>query len=218
MVLVIFLAGRISKGQEIAKLMVEKGLSKINNPARRNIITDMVSNSEEYDDQGHLKSKKTEKRTITGPPKLINLSVEELYQAFQTRYEFFIDPSDETAAVINDVKCAVIKFKPKPDLKVRKTADEFINRTSGKVYLNLDNLSVVKVEGNINYHFSFDVSSIFILFIPINVDVYNFEFTVEYTEYKDMVIEKYLTGTADYEVRKRGTEKYTYALGNYRSR
>ena len=87
---------------------------------------------------------------------------------------------------------------------------------TGLVYINLDDFQIIKIEGAIEYHFSFDFK--LLNFIPISIDVYEFRFYVEYTVFDNIMVEKSLGGMADYEIRNRGIENHTYVLNNYRLR
>ncbi|OGM97050.1 MAG: hypothetical protein A3B86_02865 [Candidatus Yanofskybacteria bacterium RIFCSPHIGHO2_02_FULL_38_22b] len=207
--------------ETIAKLLVDKGLAKINVEPRKTITTDVVSVTEEYAnkeayDNKRSKSIKTSRKTITGRPKLGYLNVDELYQAFATRFDFLIENNDSTG-VINDVQCALIKFTPKPNLTSKTVTDAFINHTAGKVYINLDNFEIIRIEGGINNHF---VTTWRAWWSPIafDVDVYEFSFSIDYTIFNNVVIEKNLEGMADYEIRNRGIDRHIYTLSNYRIR
>ena len=191
-------------------------MARINNPLRKKVSADLISNVEEIDSKGKT-SKKTSRSVIDGRPKIDRLDTDDLYQAFSTRFNFYIDESESTA-VIDNIKCAVIKFRPKPNLKADGLTDQIINRLTGSVYINIDNFQIIKIEGSINYHFYAEYVAWFLLNIPIGVDFYQFYFLVEYTVFNDIVIEKNLIGTADYEIRNRGTEKHHYTLSNYRFR
>lgn len=203
--------------ENIAQLLVERGLAKINTESRKDVFADMVSIKKEYDINSKEVSKKISRRTILGRPKLDKLSIDELYQAFETRYYFYIDDLENTVNVDN-ITYGVIKYKPKADLKINKTADQFINRVEGKIYIDIDKLKITKIEGAIPNKFSFDFSYWALLFIPIQIDMHKFEFSVEYATFNNISVENHLTGLADYEVRNRGTETHEYILSNYRMR
>lgn len=205
--------------KNVAQLLMEKGLARINNNLRENITADMVSITEEYGNKDDLEQgrnprhKKTTNSRITGRPNLDKLNINDLYKALATRYEFYIDDAHSTD-VVNGIMCALIHFRPKPGLSVRETADQFINRVNGNVYINLDNFQIIKIEGSAKDHFGFTYWLLGL--VPISVDVYEFSFSVEYTEFNGVVIEKYLFGLADYQIRKRGVETHAYELSNYR--
>lgn len=203
----------------IAQIMMDKGLASINDPLRKNVIADVFSTSEEYDTQGNRKSADTDNYTIVGRPKLDKLNIDELYRAFATRFDFYIDNA-YSADTINGTTYAVVKYRPKPGLSYDNVTDSFINRVSGKVYINLDNFVIYKIDGGINYPFSttWHPGPKLLYFISIGIDVYEFNFSIEYTGFNNMVIEKFLTGAADYKIRNRGLEKHFYTLSNYRMR
>lgn len=205
----------------IAWLIIDKGLDRINNNERKNVVTDVYLIEEKYANKqavinGQFKSRQERRKTITGRPSLGSMNVDELYKAFATRFDFFIDNNDSTG-VINDTRYALIKFIHKPNLNSKTVTDAFINHTSGKVYINLDNYEIVRIEGGISNHF---VTTWRAWWSPIsvNIDVYEFSFSIDYTLFNNMAIEKSLTGTVDYEIRNRGTEKNDYTLSNYRMR
>lgn len=203
----------------IAQLIIDKGLDRINNDARNNVITDVYSVDEKYTDKQSLtdnrpKSKRERKKIITGRPSLDGINVDELYKAFATRFDFLID-NDDSTGVINGARYALIKFKPRPNLDNKTVTDAFINRTVGKVYINLDNYEIIRVEGAISNHFTTTWRAWWSP-ISFDIDVYEFGFSIDYTVFNDMVIEKNLAGMVDYEIRNRGVEKHTYTLSNYR--
>lgn len=205
----------------IAQIIIDKGLDKINNDARKNVITDVNSTDEKYIDKqalidGRPKSRQAGKKTVTGRQSLGSMNVDDLYKAFATRFDFIIDNNDSTG-VINGIQCALIKFSPKPNLTSKTVTDAFINRTSGKVYINLDNYEIVRVEGGISNHF---ITTWRAWWSPISfdIDVYELSFSIDYTVFNNMVIEKNMEGTIDYEIRNRGVEKHTYTLSNHRMR
>ena len=205
----------------IAQLIVSKGLDRINDNTRKDVITDVYSVDEKYVNKqalidGRPKSRQERKKTITGRPSLDGMNVDELYKAFATRFDFFID-NDDSTGVINDSLYALIKFKPKSNLSNKTVTDAFVNRPVGKVYLNLDNYEIVRVEGEIVNHFTTTWKAWWSP-ISFDIDVYEFGFSIDYTTFNNMVIEKNLTGMVDYEVRNRGVEKHTYTLSNYRMR
>lgn len=203
----------------IARLIIDKGLDRIKNDVRKNVIADVYSVDEKYADKqalidGRPKSKQERMKTITGRPSLGSMNVDELYKSFATRFDFLIDNNDSTG-MINDIRYALIKFTPKPNLTSKTVTDAFINHTAGKVYINLDNYEIVRVEGGISNHF---VTTWRAWWSPISfdIDVYEFDFSIDYTVFNNMVIEKNLTGIVDYEIRNRSTEKHSYMFSNYR--
>ena len=209
-----------SQTQTISRLLVDKGLARINNDLRKRVVADVILTDEDYINkeayvQNKPKSSKIGKKTITGRPKLDRMNIDDLYQAFATRFDFYID-DDNSTTTIDGIQYITIKYRPKPNLRFRNATDEFINRLSGSLYINLDNFQIARIEGEVGYHFDFDYRIIGL--IPIDIDVYEFKFYVEYTVFNDIVIEKSLGGMADYEVRSRGIENHTYILDNYRIR
>lgn len=203
----------------IARLIIDKGLERINNDARKNVITDISSIDEKYANKqalidGRHKLRQERKKTITGRPSLDGMVTDELYKAFATRFDFLIDNNASTG-LINGTRYALIKFTPKPNLISRTVTDAFINHTAGKVYINLDNYEIVRIEGGISDHF---VTTWRAWWSPISfeIDVYEFRFAVDYTLFNNIVVEKNLEGMADYEIRNRGIDKHTYILSNYR--
>lgn len=202
---------------DLAHVMVEKSISKIISPsARRNIRIDIETITEDYNTNGNLKQPaKPRHKTTDGRLEVQGMNIEELYQALGTIYDFYIDPNESTA-VINSITCAVVKFQPKPNLPVNKTADNFINRSEGSIYINLDSLVITRLVGSIKnpFYFTFYWKS-----IPITrIDVYQFKFEVEYIQFGSVVVEKTLNGLADYEIRNRGTKKFTNNITNHRTR
>ena len=210
------LSPQVIAQQDLAHVMVEKGLSKMINPAaRRNLRINVETTIEKFNAKGDVISNKLEHKTTDGRLEVRGMNIEELYQAFVTRYDFYID-AHESTTVINGTTCAIVKFKPKYNLAVRKTADRFINQTEGSIYINLDNLNIVRIEGYIKNPFNFTFSW---YFVPIaRVDVYQFQFLVEYTVFNDMLVEQSLNGLIDYEIRNRGVEKFTNKISNHRMR
>ncbi len=207
--------------ETIAKLLIDKGLARISVEARKNVTSDIISRKEEYDNKDAYnnnvrKSSKTSKKTITGRPKLGYLDIDDMYEAFTTRFDFTIDNNNSTG-VINGNRYVLIKFSPKPHLTNKTVTDAFINHTSGTVYMNLDNFEFVRVEGGISDHF---LTTWKTWWSPISfdIDVYEFNFSIDYTVFNGIVIEQNLEGMVDYEIRNRGIEKHTYALSNYRIR
>lgn len=201
--------------QNIAQLLAEKGLSKIISPdVRKRTRADSESITEEYSADGRLKSRETEHSPINGKLELRGINIDDLYKALGTRYDFYIDDSESTA-VIDNQSCAVIKFKPKPNLPISKVADQFINRAQGSIYINLDGLRLIKLVGSIKepFHFTF-----WALFIPIGIDIYQFRFSINYTVFNNATVEQNLDGLADYEIRNRGMEKFTSKISNYRTK
>lgn len=203
----------------IARLIIDKGLERINNDARKNVIADVSSVDEKYANKqaligGHPKSRQERKKTVAGRPSLDGIVTDELYKAFATRFDFLIDNNASTE-LINGTRYALIKFIPKPDLISKTVTDAFINHTAGKVYINLDNYEIVRIEGGISDHF---VTTWRAWWSPISfdIDVYEFRFSVDYTVFNNIVVEKNLEGMADYEIRNRGIDKHTYILSNYR--
>ena len=211
-------------GQEkpgIAQLIMDRGLAKINNDARKNVIADIYSVGEKYANKqalvdGRSKSRQGRNKNITGRPSLGGIEVEKLYNAFATCFDFLID-NDDSTGVIDGIRYALIKFRPKPNLTSNTVTDAFINHTAGKVYINLDNYEIVRIEGEIHNRF---VTTWRAWYSPISfdIDVYEFSFLIDYAVFNNMVIEKNLTGMVDYEIRNRGVEKHTYTLSNYRMR
>ena len=176
---------------------------------------DIEITNESFTNGTKPKTGKIERKTSDARLEVRGISMIELNQAFQTRYNFYIDPN-ENAAVIDGITCAIVKFSPKPNLAVRKTADQFINRAEGLIYINLDNFDIVRVNGSIKNPFNFTFSW---YFIPVaRVDVFQFEFSVGYTKFNNMLVEQSLTGLADYEIRNRSTEKFTSKITNHRMR
>ncbi len=205
----------------IARLIMDKGLTRINNDARKNVVADMYSVDEEFATKQALldnrpKSRQEKRKTITGRPSLDGMSIDELYNAFATRFDFGID-NDDSTGVINNVRYALIKFTPKPNLANNTVTNALINHTAGKIYINLDNYEIVRIEGGISNHF---VTTWRAWWSPISfdVDVYEFGFSIDYTVFNNMVIEKNLNGMVDYEIRNRGVKKLAYILSNYRMR
>ena len=198
----------------LAQIMAEKSLSKIISPTdRRNLRIDVETITENYDAGGNQKLAKTEHKTTDGRLSVRGISMEELYRALGNRFDFYIE-TDESTAVIKNTTCAIIKFKPKSNLAINKTADQFVNRTEGSIYINLDNFNIASIEGYIRNPFSFTFSW---FFIPIaRINVYQFKFVVEYTVFNNMLVEQSINGLADYEIRNRGIEKFTNKLSNHR--
>lgn len=203
----------------IAQLIMDKGLDRINNDVRKNVIADLNSVNKKYANKqalidGRSKSEQERRKIITGWPSLNGMDVDKLYSAFAIRFNFFID-NDDSTGVINGIRYALIKFTPKPNLTSKSVTDAFINHTAGNVYINLDNYEIVRVEGSINSHF---VTTWKAWWLPISfdIDVYEFSFSIDYTIFNNMVVEKNLTGMVDYEIRNRSVEKHTYTLSNYR--
>lgn len=203
----------------IAQLIVGKGLDRINSDIRKNVIADLNSVNEKYADKqaltnGRPKSRQERKKIITGWPSLNGMDIDKLYGAFAVRFDFFID-NDDSTGVINGIRYALIKFTPKPNLTSKSVTDALINHTAGKVYINLDNYEIVRVEGDINNHF---VTTWKAWWSPISfdIDVYEFSFSIDYTTFNNIVVEKNLAGMIDFEIRNRGVEKHAYTLSNYR--
>lgn len=217
--------------QAAAKLMVEKGLSKIVQPdARKNIIADRETTTEEYDGNCSVKSKqsgtpieqickpksrKTSHKSTDLQMELRGLDIDDLYKALVVRHNFYIDPAEDTK-IIDGKSCIIIKFAPKNTLTKRGITDQFINRVSGSIYIDLDNFSITRMDGFINEPFNFNYT--LLGFIRIRVDVYSFEFSVEYSQFDNIMVEKSVNGSADYEIRNRGTEKYNNKITDYRVR
>ncbi len=204
----------------IARLIIDKGLDRINNDERKNIITDISLVDEKYANKqalidGRPKSRQERKKTITGRPSLDGMNIDDLYKAFATRFDFFVDNNNSTG-VINGVRYALIKFNPKPNLTSKTVTDALINHMAGKVYINLDNYEIIRVEGGISNHF---VTTWRAWWSPISfdIDVYEFDFSIDYTIFSNIVIEKNLAGMVDYEIRNRSVEKHAYTLSNYRT-
>lgn len=214
----------LERGQivpDIARLIMDQSLAKINNGARKNVITDMYSLKEEYPDKQAVtnnrpKSRQEKIRTITGRPNLDNMSIDKLYDAFVTRFDFFIDNENSTE-VFNNIRYALIKFTPKPKLSNNTVTDTIINHTAGKVYINLDNYEIIRIEGGAKNHFITTWRAWWSPF-SFRIDVYEFSFSIDYAIFNSMVIEKNLSIMVDYEIRSRGVEKYNYILSNYRMR
>ena len=205
----------------IAKVIIDKGLTRINSDIRKSVIAEINSIDEEYVSkqallEGRSKSREENKKTIIGRPKLDRMNIDDLYKAFSTRYDFFID-NDHSIEAIGGVSYAVIQYKPKLNLSTNTVTDSFINRTAGKVYINMDNYEIMRITGGINDHFV-AVWHAWWSPISIDIDVYEFNFSIDYTLFNDIVIEKDLTGMVDYEIRHRGVEKHSYSLSNYRIR
>jgi len=199
--------------QNIAQLMAERGLAKIITPAaRKNIRADIETVIKEYDSAGNSKKPKKQNERLSGELELNGIKIGYLYQTLANRKIFFIDEQN-SAAVIDGTSYAIIKFRPKENLHIQRIADQFINRTTGSVYVNLDNMSISKIEGSIEEPFHFNYT---LIFFPIGVDVYRFSFLVEYAPFEDVFVEKTLNGLADYEIRKRGTKEYFNQITNYR--
>ncbi len=212
--------GPVYAQQDIAKLLTNQGLARIidNKVLRNSFTSDVISVTENYDKNGRLKSRESETRSIKGKPKLSKLDIDELYQAFVTRYDFYIDGQENTTAVVNGVECAVIKFGPKSNLTTKDVADQFINRLNGAIYIyvSANDTHIVKIDGIVPSHFSFTYWALG--FIPIGVDVYQFKFSVEYSLFNTIPVETSLIGTIDYEIRNRGREEHTYTISNYRTK
>ena len=201
---------------DLAQIMVKRAMDKIITPSnRRNIRIDVGTITEKYDASGHKKSEKIEHKTTDGRMEIRGINIDELYRAFETRYNFYIDANESTAS-INNITCARIKFKSKPNLAVKKTIDQFINRTEGSIYINLDDLNIVKIEGLIKNAFYFNFSW---YFIPIaRIDIYQFEFSVEYILFENILVENSINGSVDYKIIRRGVEKFTNKITNHRMR
>ncbi len=200
---------------DLAHVIVGKSVAKIISPgARRNIRIDIETTIENYYDNGNLKSSKSESKTTDGRLEVRGMKIEELYRAFETRYDFYIDPA-ESADILNNITCAIVKFRPKPNLSIKKTTDQFINRSEGSIYINLDNFDIVRIAGSIKNPFSFTFSW---FFIPIaQVNIYQLEFLAEYTTFDSVLVEQTLNGLADYRVNNnRSIEKFTNKITNHR--
>lgn len=205
--------------ETIAKLLIDKGLAKINVEARKTVTSEIASITEKYADKEaydnkKIKSRKTNTRTITGRPKLGYLNIDDLYRAFATRFDFLIDNNNSTA-IIDGTQYGLIRFVPKPNLVSKTVTDAIINHTSGKVYIDLDDNIIVRIEGGVSDHF---VTTWRAWYSPIffDVDVYELSFSINYTVFNDVVIEKDLEGMVDYEVINRGIDRHVYTLSNYR--
>ena len=203
----------------IAKLIIDRSLEKINDSNRKNVITDIFSVHEKYTNKQTFldrrpKSRQEGKKTVIGRPKLDSINIDELYKSFSTRFDFIID-NDDSTGVINGVRLGLIKFNPKPNLISKTVTDAFINHTAGKIYVNLDNYEIVRIEGGVNSHF---ITTWRAWWAPISfdIDVYEFDFLIDYTTFNKMVIEKNLDAMVDYEIRNRGIDKYVYTLSNHR--
>lgn len=215
--------------QTAAQLMFEKGLSKMVQPdARKNIIVDRETITEKYDGNCNIESKKSgiSIEEICEPKsrkashkstdlklKVKGLDIDDLYRALATRHNFYIDPAEDTK-IIDGKTYIIIKFSPRNNLAIRETTDQFINRVLGFIYIDLDNLTITRIDGSINYSFHFNYS--LLGFIPIRVDVYSFEFSVEYSPFKNITVEKSVNGLVDYKIRNRDTEKYINRINNHR--
>lgn len=205
--------------ETIAKLLIDKSLEKINVEARKNVTTDLASVTEKYADKvaydnKKVKSRKTNTRIITGRPKLGYLNIDDLYGAFATRFDFLIDNNNSTA-IIDGTQYGLIRFVPKPNLVSKTVTDAIINHTSGKVYIDIDNNVIVRIEGGVSDHF---LTTWRAWYSPISfdIDIYEFSFSINYTVFNNVVIEKNLEGMVDYEIRNRGIERHVYTLSNYR--
>ena len=203
----------------IAQLIIDRGLAKINNDTRKNVIADLNSIDDKYTSkqtliEGKYKSRQERKKTITGRPSLAGMSVDKLYNVFKTRFDFIIE-NDDSTGVINGTQYALIKFTPKPNLTSNTVTDSFINHTAGKIYINLDNYEITKIEGGVNNHFVTTWKAWWSL-ISFDIDVYEFSFSIDYVVFNNMTIEKNLNCMVDYEIRNRGINKYIYTLSNYR--
>lgn len=197
----------------LAQVFIDKGFDKIIKPElRKTIRMDIETNSQAFDANQNKKSDETERKTTDGRLDVRGINIDELYHAFRTRYDFYIDMNESTA-VINGMTCAVIKFTPKNNLKAQKAADQFINRAEGTIYINIDNFDIVRIEGGIKKPFRFSIEW---LFFRWTIDVYGFDFLVEYTTFNNMLVEDYVAGMADYEYKKRTIEKFTNKITNYR--
>lgn len=217
------------QNQTAAQLMFEKGLSKIIRPnARKNIIIDRETITEKYDSNCNIESKKlgTPIEKICEPKsrkashkatdlklKVKGLDIDDLYGALAVRHSFYIDPAEDTKT-IDGKTYVIVKFSPKDNLAIREATDQFVNRVSGSIYIDLDNLTITGIDGSINYSFYFNYS--LLGFIPIRVDVYSFEFSVEYNQFENITVEKSVNGLVDYKIRNRNTEKYINKITNHR--
>lgn len=206
----------------IAQVIIDKGLNRINVELRKSVITDVYSIDEEYENKqtlidGRPKSKTESRKVLIGRPKLDRLNIDDLYKAFATRFDFFFD-NDRSIETIDGITYALVQYRPRANLTSDTVTDFFINRTVGKVYINMDNYDIYKIEGGINHHFLTVWKNKWLPFVSFDIDVYEFSFSIEYTEFSGMVIEKNLTGMVDYEIRKRGVEKHSYSLSNFRFR
>lgn len=217
------------QNQTVAQLMFEKGLSRIVQPnARKNIIIDRETIIEKYDSNCNIESKKSgisieeicesKSRKVSHEStdlklKVKGLDIDDLYGALAVRHNFYIDPAEDTK-IIDGKTYIIIKFSPKNNLAIRETTDQFINRVSGFIYIDLDNLAIARIDGFINHSFHFNYS--LLGFIPIGVDVYSFEFSVEYSPFENITVEKFVNGLVDYKIRNRSTEKYTNKINNPR--
>ena len=205
----------------IAQLIMDKILARIFSEAgaRNNLKCDLISMEERYDSSGKLKSRKPARpgppKVFKGRPKIDGIDLASLYKILDERYDFYID-DQESIGVMNGIVRAIVKFKPKSNLKIRETADQFVNRLSGKIYIDLDELYMVKLNGTIDKTFSFTITSPWILYIPVTVTVYRVNFMAEYELSNGIVVENLIIGEADYETRGRGTVKRTYTLSNCR--
>lgn len=208
--------------------MFERGLSRIVQPnARKNIKTNRETITEKYNSDCNIESKKSgisiEKiceprsrkasyKSTDLKLKVRGLDIDDLYRALATRHNFYIDPAEDTR-VIDDKTYVIVKFSPKNNLAIRETTDQFVNRVSGFIYIDLDNLTIIRIDGSINDPFHFNYS--LLGFIPIRVDIYSFEFSVEYSQFENITVEKSVNGLVDYKIRNRDTEKYTNKINNY---
>ena len=210
--------------------MVEKALSKVVQPnTRKNIIADRKTTTNGYDSSCNIESKqlgirieevcakpkshKTINQSADLRMKLRGLDIDDLYGALMVRHDFYIDPAEDTK-VIEGKNCVIIKFSPKNNLAMREVSDQFINRVSGSIYIDLDNVTIARIDGSTNHQFYFNYT--ILGFIHIRVDVYSFEFSVEYNQFGNMMVEKTVNGLADYEIRSRSTEQYINKISNYR--
>src|SRR5688572_27034567 len=80
----------IIANENLAEVMVKKGLSKIVKPdLRKNILIDVET-------EGSSAGIKPKLKTTDARLEVRGVSMVELYQAFRTRYEFYIDMNEST--------------------------------------------------------------------------------------------------------------------------
>lgn len=200
-----------------ADLIMEKAIKKAqeNNRLKHNQFTYQQKETvDEYDLKGNRRSRKQKTTDITRSDGNIAGVKLDIYEALGTRYLFKMSPSNSIVAEGLSLQ-AVVEFSPKPELKIAGIEDNFINHLSGKVYVNLEDYSIPKIEASAAQPFSFRYWGwgVFPLTITIN------KFTLEFNQVKfqDIWVEQTIRANAIFDtIARDGARIYLYEYFNFK--
>ncbi len=179
------------------------------------LIYNEVSTQKEFNYKGDKLSAKEEAETIDGLRSRLagfDLSIGELLQILVVKHQF----SEPEEVILNNKSYWLINFYPKSGLIDNTTENKFLNRLQGKIWLDVQNNSLWRVEAQISESRAFSFRTWKLLgLVPIHVK--SFKLTFQQIEYMGIMVENSIQVEAKYVVlSETRTRKYDFQYSNYR--